>query len=409
MIITFYSVVLAIAVSSLLVVLIYFFRKFKSGASAFGIYAMLALYLVTLIRLFVPVELPDFQLVVVDYNVYPKIMEFITPDTRNIFVLQFSLLNLLLVAWVAGAVFFTVRFFVKYFKTVKRLCANSVPADSEQSNIVSEISRQLGIKRKIKCIVTDEIASPMTYGFFKPVILFSVYNYSDKDFYYIARHECCHIKNKDIWVKLLVELYCALFWWNPVVYLLKKDLVACLEIKCDKTVQKSFSYEESFYYAQILVFEMKRISENSLRQKGYLKSALIGMEFSGGNKKRIIQRINIVLSPKTKGIKNSLPVIIFSFLFAAIIFASYTVIIQPGWYPTEADYYMPDEALGTITPLDEQDDMYVYVKKDGTYILVFEPYDEEKGVVLTEDNTYIIPKEDIENGYYKTYKFIEEK
>lgn len=409
MIITFYSVVFAIAVSSLLVVLIYFFRKFKSVANAFGIYAMLALYFVTLIRLFVPVELLDFQLVVTDRNVYPKIMKLVTSDVTNIFVTQFTLLNLLLVIWALGAVFFTVRFFVKYFRTVKRLSKNSIPADAEQSNIVSEISRQLGLKRKLKCIVTDEIASPMTYGFFKPVILFPVYNYSDKDFYYIARHECCHIKNKDIWVKLLVELYCALFWWNPVVYLLKKDLVACLEIKCDKTAQKGFSYEESYYYAQILVSEMKRISESSLRKKGYLKSALVGMEFSDEKQKRIIQRISFILSPKTKGIKNSLPVIIFSFLLAAIILASYTVIIQPGWVPVGTDYYMPDEAPGTITPLDEQEDMYVYVKKDGTYILVFEPYDEEKGVVLTEDNTFIIPKEHIENGYYCDYKFVEEK
>jgi len=53
--------------------------------------------------------------------------------------------------------------------------------------------------------------------------------------------------------------------------------------------------------------------------------------------------------------------------------------------------------------------MYVYVEKDKTTHLIFEPYDEKKGIVYTDDNSIIIPYEQVENGEYSYCLVVKEK
>ena len=53
--------------------------------------------------------------------------------------------------------------------------------------------------------------------------------------------------------------------------------------------------------------------------------------------------------------------------------------------------------------------MYVYVEKDKTTHLIFEPYDKKKGVVYTKDDSIIIPYSDIEKGNYNYCLILREK
>ena len=50
-----------------------------------------------------------------------------------------------------------------------------------------------------------------------------------------------------------------------------------------------------------------------------------------------------------------------------------------------------------------------YVEKDKTTHLIFEPYDEKKGIVYTDDNSIIIPYEQVENGEYSYCLVLKEK
>lgn len=406
--ISFYSFLFSIVISSIFIVLLYFFRKKVAFCNYYGLYTILALYIVTFIRMALPFEF-TFTKSIEDFTIAPKVMEFLTPDLENIFVFRLTPLNLLVALWGLGSVIYIARVIIKYFRAVKALKKSTLPCDFEMQNRLDAVAKKCGIKHKVILKKTDCVLSPVTYGFLQSVILFPDRQFSNDDFDFIAMHECCHIKNKDIWIKLLTEIYCGIFWWNPFVHLLKKDLSFCLELRCDKRVTKTLNEFERCNYGQVLVAQMKQYCEISNTAKNekdsLLKSALVGMSFvSGENSKKHITRMELILYPnKKQSMKNGIITALVIMLACTIFFGSYCFLIVPAWNPTY------EECVADIVENGKDDDnvkvyedseMYVYIEKDKTCHLVFEPYDKKKGVVITDENSVIIPYSDIKDGYY---------
>lgn len=397
--------------------LLYFFRKKVAFCNYCGLYTILGLYVVTFVRMVFPFEF-KFTYTVSDKNVYAAIMDVLTPNKDVLFVPEFTWLNLLVAVWIAGSVIYISRVMIKYYKAVKALKANVIDGTPEMQAKLDLISQKCGIRRKVKLKITDCVISPVTYGFFNLVILIPNREFDDRDFGYIATHECCHIKNKDIWIKLLTEIYCGIFWWNPFAHLLKKDLTYCLELRCDKRVTSKLSENRCTVYYEVLVTQMKAYKEQKESEKSdretALKSALVGMSFVTNDKgEKIISRMEMILYPKKKQtIINNVVTALMALLVVAIFFASYCFLIVPGWDATYedcvADLIESGEYNDNVEVYDETN-MYVYVEKDKTTHLIFEPYDEKKGIVYTDDNSIIIPYEQVENGEYSYCLVLKEK
>ncbi len=397
--------------------LLYFFRRKVAFCNYYGLYTVLGLYVVTFVRMAFPFEF-KFTHTFSDLNFFPAVMDVLTPNKESFFVPEFTWLNLIVAVWVVGSVFFISRMIYKYHKAVKSLRTNVIDCKPEMQERLNIISKRCKIKRKVTLKVSDCISSPVTYGFFKPVVLFPNRTFSDEEFDYISMHECCHIKNKDIWIKLLTEIYCGIFWWNPFVHLLKKDLSFCLELRCDKRVTKTLDDLERCNYGQVLVTQLKECYGQKEDEKGdkdnMLKSALVGMSFVTNEKNRKnIHRMEMILYPKKKQTgKNAVVTVLMILLTVGIFFGSYCILIVPGWAVTEeecvADLVSSGEYNNNVEVYDETN-MYVYVEKDKTTHLIFEPYDEKKGVVYTKDNSIIIPYSDIEDGYYDYCLILKEK
>lgn len=253
--------------------LLYFFRKKIAFCNYCGLYTILGLYAVTFVRMALPFEF-KFTYTVSDQNVYAAAMDVLTPNKDVLFVPEFTLLNLLVSVWIAGSVIYISRVMIKYYKAVKALKANVIDGTPEMQAKLDLISQNCGIRRKVKLKITDCVISPVTYGFFNLVILIPNREFDDRDFGYIAIHECCHIKNKDIWIKLLTEIYCGIFWWNPFAHLLKKDLTYCLELRCDKRVTSKLSENRCTVYYEVLVTQMKAYKEQQESEESDRETAL---------------------------------------------------------------------------------------------------------------------------------------
>lgn len=396
--------------------LLYFFRKKVAFCNYCGLYTILGLYAVTFVRMAFPFEF-KFTYTVSDKNVYAAIMDVLTPNKDVLFVPEFTWLNLLVAVWIAVSVVLIIRAIYKYHKAIKILKKTVIEPKPELQAQLDAVAKQCKIKSMVKLRISDSISSPVTYGFFKPVVLFSNQTFTNEEFNFIATHECCHIKNKDIWIKLLTEIYCGIFWWNPLVYLLKKDLSFCLELRCDKRVTKALDDYERCNYGQVLVTELKKCyeEENSDKQNECnLKSALIGMNFASIEKnEKNIHRMEMILYPKKKQtIINNVITALMALLIVGIFFASYCFLIVPGWDATYedcvADLVSSGEYNDKVEVYDETN-MYVYVEKDKTTHLIFEPYDKKKGIVYTKNDSIIIPYSEVENGYYDYCLILREK
>lgn len=66
----------------------------------------------------------------------------------------------------------------------------------------------------------------------------------------ILKHEMVHIEQKHSWDILLVEIVTAVFWFNPIFYLIKKEITLIHEYLADKTALKN---TDSKAFAQMLL------------------------------------------------------------------------------------------------------------------------------------------------------------
>ena len=88
-------------------------------------------------------------------------------------------------------------------------------------------------------------------------ILIPAKEYSDDELHYIILHEYTHLKNNDVLTKLLINSICAVYWWNPLVYLLRKDMQQSLEIRCDGLVSKKMDSISRSNYLAVMLTEFK--------------------------------------------------------------------------------------------------------------------------------------------------------
>ncbi|MBK7558684.1 MAG: M56 family metallopeptidase [Chitinophagaceae bacterium] len=105
-------------------------------------------------------------------------------------------------------------------------------------------AHQFGIKRKVTIWLSQSINTPVTFGFFKPVILLPVAlvnNISTQQAETLILHELAHIRTNDYllnWFLLTAE---TIFFFNPFVLSLCKHIRLEREKNCDLQVI-SFEY-----------------------------------------------------------------------------------------------------------------------------------------------------------------------
>lgn len=117
----------------------------------------------------------------------------------------------------------------------------------------------LGIKKTVTIAYHQYITTPLTYGFFKPVILlpFSFCNaISIADAEALILHELTHIKHKDYLLNLLLPWVQNIFFFNPFIQIIVKNIRLEREKSCDWQVLQ-FNYEP-IAYAEILLQTAKQ-------------------------------------------------------------------------------------------------------------------------------------------------------
>lgn len=111
------------------------------------------------------------------------------------------------------------------------------------------LAKQLGICAP-KAYLVDPLDSACLVGWLRPLIALPVMNASDP---YIQLHELCHRKGGDAVWGLIRNLCCALFWFHPLVWLAARVSRIDCELACDERVTESLNSDEKIRYAELLV------------------------------------------------------------------------------------------------------------------------------------------------------------
>ena len=168
----------------------------------------------------------------------------------------------LLFLWLAGAV---CRFFIQAEEYVHLIhmigkCPGYFKHDME--SVIGRINREYGKAEKFKVLLVPGIKTPAIFGLVHPKILMPATDYTEEEIYYILKHEILHYYQHDMLIKILCEILCTIFWWNPAVFLLKRHITRVLEIRVDRLLTAGFGDEEKISYLECIVNESRRAGKD---------------------------------------------------------------------------------------------------------------------------------------------------
>jgi len=116
-------------------------------------------------------------------------------------------------------------------------------------------ARKLGLKKTPQVILTNKVCCPAVFGIFRPVLLMpadKLQNMTLQDAENIFLHELAHIKRGDLFVHAVYMILQIAYWFNPLLWLIRKNLQNLRELCCDATVARLLK-EKTIGYRQTLL------------------------------------------------------------------------------------------------------------------------------------------------------------
>ncbi len=164
----------------------------------------------------------------------------------------------------AGVALFLIAFMLLSLLRLVRLTATArAVTDEHWFQAMARARQRMGITKNIALLASPEISSPLSWGGLQPKILLNtdaVAARADADA--IVAHELAHLARAD-WAKLvLARVSVALFWFNPLAWLLAREAHQLREEAADDAVLAADI--EDTAYASVLVSAARRQSNGLL-------------------------------------------------------------------------------------------------------------------------------------------------
>ena len=197
--------------------------------------------------------------------------------------------TILFYGYLAGAAAFLLYQGISYAlfrRTVRRWKRDVARAD--YAAMLSDTAHDLGVSAP-EMIVCEAISTPAVTGLLRPRLLLPHERYDVQELRYILRHELCHLKRRDMLLKLVLLAANAMHWFNPVVYLMLRQADEDIELACDSAATDDLGRAERAAYSRTLLAAV----QSSVR-------ALPATTCFGGTVERLKRRITNVLGAQKK-------------------------------------------------------------------------------------------------------------
>lgn len=185
-----------------------------------------------------------------------------------------ALVSNLWMAWFSAALVLLIRrvtayqSFVNFVKTGWRAVSDVRLLDD-----LAVIGERAGVKRPVELYESRLVSTPMLIGFFKPCIVLPDTDVPEVDFLYIIRHELTHYKRRDAFYKWLVQCVICIHWFNPLVWLMGRELSRDCELSCDEAVIQTLDLWERRQYGDTLLHSAGSNCKNAIASITLCESA----------------------------------------------------------------------------------------------------------------------------------------
>ena len=111
----------------------------------------------------------------------------------------------------------------------------------------------LGLRTVPRLLSCPGLDTPMLAGIFRPRLLLPSDPMDDTRLRHALLHELTHYKRHDIAFKALVLWVCALHWFNPAVWLMRRAVERDLELACDDAALRVLPESERAAYGNTVL------------------------------------------------------------------------------------------------------------------------------------------------------------
>ena len=144
-------------------------------------------------------------------------------------------------AWCLGASLVALPMLLGHLR-VWRLSKTARPASGGAwGALASVLPESVGLGDRVRVMVSDRATMPMAFGIVNPTVLLP----ADAEQWPIERrrdvllHELAHVARRDCLTQLIAQAACALYWFDPLVWLASRALRGERERACDDAVVRA--------------------------------------------------------------------------------------------------------------------------------------------------------------------------
>ncbi len=179
---------------------------------------------------------------------------------------------LLFAVWLTGVIILATWTLGRYRALRAALLPTAtVPDDDTLIEMIDHAKNQLGIRHSVEVRVCPGNATPAVIGFWRPVVLLSrgfLDAHADSDVHHALLHELAHIKRRDSLASLVSLSLQLLYWFHPVVWLVRRRQAALREICCDWMVVRTLGGAAPAYRDTLLSLARPMITGDRAGQLG---------------------------------------------------------------------------------------------------------------------------------------------
>jgi len=341
-------------------------RKFKLSIEV-SVFPLLLLLMLSILRMLVAIELPG-SVFILSEVFYPAIISFarfeITP--RQILGVPINPLNLFICVWALGTVIFmALRIVMRYL--ISRFVDRVVLQLPHYEYGESMLKGIIGADKKVDVFKTSEMPTPFTIGFKSCIILPDI-DFPPDELRVILLHEWKHCQNKDNFTRFVVGMFWAVFWWNPLFYILRRNICFIQEVKCDYF---AVSTREDYVHLKSAI---SRLEDALLaRPQGSFSPYFISLVNSDDEIRERLDLLAARVSQNGSTVKSKLinvllcvaivVMFVVSYGFTVLPFTNVDSVIETPAENFVEDYYYEDG--GVFNPVDN----FIVDNGDGTFSL----------------------------------------
>jgi beta-lactamase regulating signal transducer with metallopeptidase domain len=215
--------------------------------------------------------------------------------------------------WLGGVVGLLGLRLIAAIRLQRRLThARSAPVDTALVAAVKAGCVELGVRTPPDIVTTPLVTSPALCGILRPRLLFPMgfsARLSPDELRWVIRHELGHLRRRDLVSHSLLQLACAVHWFNPLVWLAARLARQDGEMACDDFVLRHARPAEPAAYGRALLSVI-----GAVRDQSRLPATLGIVE----NKRQLLTRIAMISSHRPQTLRRTLTGAALLSLFALV-------------------------------------------------------------------------------------------